>query len=367
MSRTHRHASGHRARARASIIGGYRPDPSQWPWMAYVRHADGTFCGGVVLTPTHVLTAAHCVSEDDGSVSTPGSLSVTIGRRRLSETTIGETLGVAAVARNPSFTKRLDGSLDYDTAVLTLASATPAQPATLGSEADWASQVTVMGWGHTDHLTNEYSDDLLAADLPTWTDAQCESSWGSAYDLSTNFCAGYYYGEEAVCHGDSGGPVMTSTDHGASWRLIGVVSVVKAPCNVPGYPGIFAWVAGPALREWVTAALVTPPPVPPPTPVSSPVAPVGPKQSAPTLVMSRRDAMYALRQLVKSKTHHPARHLSVRCRRTSGLSFSCKVRFRAGGRRYAGRFSVREYEAHGAVFWAGVFKGSFAGRSVRWA
>jgi secreted trypsin-like serine protease len=357
-----------RARAHASIIGGYLPNPSQWPWMAYMRHTDGTFCGGVVLTPRHVLTAAHCVTEDDGSVSSPSSMQITIGRRRLSETATGETFGVVAVARNPSFSKRPDGSLDYDTAVLTLSGTTPAQPATLGSQADWASEVTVMGWGHTDHLTNEYSNDLLAVDLPTWTDAQCESSWGSDYDPSTNFCAGYYYGEKAVCHGDSGGPVMTSPDHGTTWRLIGVVSVVKAPCNVPGHPGIFAWVAGPVLREWVSSALVAPPPAPPPAPAASSVTPVAPAQSAPApLSMSRSDAIYALRQLIKSKTHHAPRHLSMRCRRTSGVSFSCKVRFRAGARRYAGRFSVREYEAHGAVYWTGVFKGSVSGRRVRWA
>jgi secreted trypsin-like serine protease len=370
IRRAHRHPAGRRspAHAHASIVGGYLPDSSQWPWMAYVRHADGTFCGGVVLTQRHVLTAAHCVSEDDGSVSSPGSIRVTIGRRRLSETATGKTLSVAAVARNPSFTKRADGSLDYDTAVLTLASATPAQPATLGSEADWASAVTVMGWGHTNHVTNEFSDDLLAADLPTWTDAQCESAWGSDYDPSTNFCAGYYYGEKAVCHGDSGGPVMSSPDHGATWRLIGVVSVVRAPCNVPGYPGIFAWVAGPALREWVTSALVMPPPAPPPAPVPSSVPPVAPVQSTPApLSMSRSDAVYALRQLVRRKTHHAARQLSMRCRRTSGVSFSCKVRFRAGARRYVGRFSVREYEAHGGVYWTGVFKGVFSGRRVRWA
>jgi len=366
-SRAHSHAHAH---AHASIVGGYLPDSSQWPWMAYLRHSDGTFCGGVLLAPTRVLTAAHCVTEDDGSVSSPGSMQIVIGRRRLSETTAGETLGVLTVARNPNFTRRADGSLDQDTAVLTLSGASSAPPATLGVEGDWAKEVTVMGWGHTNHETNEFSNDLLAVDLPTWTDAQCEYSWGSDYDPATNFCAGYYYGEKAVCHGDSGGPVMITQDHGATWKLVGVVSVVKAPCNVPGYPGIFAWVAGPALREWVVSALTSPPPGPPATPpqasAPAPVTPPPVNTPAPALRMSRSYAILTLRKLIKSKTHHAPRRLSARCRRTSAVSFSCRATFRAGGRRYSGRFSVREYETGGTVYWTATFKGSYAGRRVRW-
>jgi trypsin len=359
-----------RARAHASIIGGYLPAATQWPWMAYLRHSNGEFCGGVLLAPARVLTAAHCVTEADGSVSTPGSMQIVIGRRRLSETTAGETFAVTAVTRNPAFTTRADKSLDYDTAVLTLSRASSASPATLGSEADWGKEVTVMGWGHTNHVTDEFSDDLLAADLPTWTDAQCESSWGADYDAATNFCAGYYNGEKAVCHGDSGGPVMTTPDQGATWRLIGVVSVVKAPCNVPGYPGIFAWVAGAALRPWVVSAVAAPPPAPPAAPPASVPAPAAsppPKVASAPLTMSRSDAIYALRQLIRHKTHHAARHLTATCRRTSAVSFLCRVGFRAGGRRYAGRFSVREYASAGVVYWTGTFKGSYSGRRVRWA
>jgi trypsin len=361
-----RHRVPSRSRAHASIIGGYLPYTTQWPWMAYLRHSDGTFCGGVLLAPTRVLTAAHCVTEDDGGISSPGSLQIVLGRRRLSESASGEAFGVLSVARNAQFTKRADGSLDYDTAMLTLSRAASAPPATLGVEPDWAGGVTVMGWGHTNHETNEFSDDLLAVDLPTWTDVQCESSWGSDYDRTTDFCAGYYYGEKAVCHGDSGGPVMTTPDHGATWKLIGIVSVVKAPCNVPGYPGIFAWVAGASLRAWVVAALGEAPPGPPPPAAAAPLTSPPATGAVPVLRMSRRDAIYALRTLIRAKTHHAARHLSARCRRTSAVSFSCRVSLWAAGRRYAGRFSVREYESGGLVRWTGTFKGAHAGRRVRW-
>ena len=44
------------------IVGGQPADPKEWPWMvALLRDRDRHFCGGVLITDLHVLTAAHCV------------------------------------------------------------------------------------------------------------------------------------------------------------------------------------------------------------------------------------------------------------------------------------------------------------------
>ncbi|KAL7629903.1 UNVERIFIED_CONTAM: hypothetical protein RMT77_019978, partial [Armadillidium vulgare] len=44
------------------IVGGKPADPKDWPWMAAILRKSGSqFCGGVLITDRHVLTAAHCV------------------------------------------------------------------------------------------------------------------------------------------------------------------------------------------------------------------------------------------------------------------------------------------------------------------
>src|SRR5436190_17875279 len=51
-----------RPKAHASIVNGYTPDASQWPWIAAISAKYGTgseiqkqFCGGTLITPGMVL------------------------------------------------------------------------------------------------------------------------------------------------------------------------------------------------------------------------------------------------------------------------------------------------------------------------
>lgn len=53
---------GTTTRTKTRIAGGQPADPKEWPWMAaLLRQGAIQYCGGVLITDRHVLTAAHCV------------------------------------------------------------------------------------------------------------------------------------------------------------------------------------------------------------------------------------------------------------------------------------------------------------------
>ncbi|ROT85353.1 prophenoloxidase activating enzyme [Penaeus vannamei] len=53
------------------IVGGKDADPQEWPWMAaLMRDGASSYCGGVLITDSHVLTAAHCVDGFDRNTIT---------------------------------------------------------------------------------------------------------------------------------------------------------------------------------------------------------------------------------------------------------------------------------------------------------
>lgn len=53
---------GTTTKVKIRIAGGQPADPKEWPWMAaLLREGAIQYCGGVLITDRHVLTAAHCV------------------------------------------------------------------------------------------------------------------------------------------------------------------------------------------------------------------------------------------------------------------------------------------------------------------
>lgn len=56
------------------VVAGTDASYGEWPWQAKLL-TEGTFtCGGSLITPSWVMTAAHCISKEDPSV-----YSVTLG------------------------------------------------------------------------------------------------------------------------------------------------------------------------------------------------------------------------------------------------------------------------------------------------
>jgi len=233
-----------------AVVGGSDTHRS-YPHMASVER-DGAFvCGGSLVAPSVVLTAAHCV--EGASAST--RFSVGLGStQRMAPT---ERLDVAAVMVHESYGTPTAAS--NDVALLRLAAPSRQTPIALLPLAEterWAPgrPVTVIGWGArmtNDALGISATDRLQEVTTRRQPDAGC----GAGFDVASQLCAGELLGARDSCQGDSGGPLMVDGPYGEP-ALIGVVSSGFG-CGIPTQYGVYARVADRPLRGWVTARLPT--------------------------------------------------------------------------------------------------------------
>lgn len=229
-----------------SIIGGQTATTADSPWAVAVASEElfgasrsGQFCGGAVVAPRTVVTAAHCFDEDILGADPAGvkDFQVISGRDDLAGTT-GREVPVSEVWVNPEYDS---GSNVGDLAVLRLADPLPAKSAVpLAGAGDSGYEpgesATVYGWGDTQG-DGTYASRLRSARVQVLADRHCDSAYpggagGGRYQSDSMLCAGLPEGGRDACQGDSGGPLVA---HG---RLVGLVSW-GAGCGVSGQPGVY--------------------------------------------------------------------------------------------------------------------------------
>jgi secreted trypsin-like serine protease len=227
------------------VIGGQAVRIADSPWVVALSSRDrfggtraGQFCGGVVVAPTKVLTAAHCMSRAvlGSAPEAVRDLRVIAGRERLGGTG-GREVAVRSVLVDPAYDPGTNAS---DLAVLTLWDALPGsyaiRPAEPGDTAAApGTPAAVYGWGDTTGQ-GQYASGLRSAPVTVLADASCERAYpggsGGRYEPSTMLCAGDTTGGHDACQGDSGGPLV------ARGRLVGLVSWGSG-CGRAESPGVY--------------------------------------------------------------------------------------------------------------------------------
>ncbi|WP_406347345.1 S1 family peptidase [Streptomyces sp. NBC_00648] len=221
------------------IIGGKEVPVDGLPFMAALLHkgkgsaSDRQFCGGSLIDPETILTAAHCVAG-----ATASKMEVVVGRTVLSNDRQGQVRNVDEFVVHARYA---DSGNDYDVALITLdkpvEGITPVKLPTLGTDAliRPGALATVAGWGNTDTSMDHFPDRLRQVDVPILSHPECKTSYPD-YNEQVNVCAGVE-GKDS-CQGDSGGPLFRTVPGRQDPIQIGIVSYGDG-CGERGAPGVY--------------------------------------------------------------------------------------------------------------------------------
>jgi len=222
------------------IVGGTEATPNEFPFMAYIYFSGSITshrCGGTLIAPTWVLTAAHCVSGASAS-----QYRVAMGMHsRYGSNPYAQTSAISRVITHASY----DASIyDYDIALLELAT-----PMTMTAQVGVAQLgflptaatlyadgaiTTVAGWG-TVSYGGSSSSTLRKVSVPVVINSHCDDTYiNISQPITTRMmCAGDYdNGGIDACQGDSGGPLFTVD--ASVFTVVGIVSSGRRGSFVPG-------------------------------------------------------------------------------------------------------------------------------------
>lgn len=232
------------APAHAVYNGREVPDERD-AFMAAIRvGGKKAWCGGTVIAPRYVLTAAHCVFGGD-----PTQLTVRVGSRDARKATqIGVEHGFVhpkfdyAQALNDAAILRLDRPVPRGVTFMTLATA-----ASDNLERPHTS-VVAAGWGRP-FYSGPDSVTLREANLQVVPETECGDAPGSNFEKNDVCAKGTM---QSVCNGDSGGPLFFRSP--TRVIQIGITSSVFICGMVPGQTNaFFTEVNNPIVRSWITS------------------------------------------------------------------------------------------------------------------
>ncbi|XP_021023052.1 kallikrein 1-related peptidase b3-like [Mus caroli] len=212
------------------VVGGFNCEKNSQPWHVAVYSYNNYSCGGVLLDPNWVITAAHCYNDN---------YEIWLGKNNLrqDEPSAQQRL-VSKSFPHPGYNMSNPKNhiqhpeYDYSNDLMLLRLSKPAditdvvKPIALPTEEPkLGSTCLTSGWGSITPNKFKYPDDLQCVNLKLLPNKDCDKTREMKV-TDVMLCAGDMDGGKDTCKGDSGGPLI------CDGVLQGIKSWGYFPCGI---------------------------------------------------------------------------------------------------------------------------------------
>lgn len=270
-----------KALIRTRIVGGQEAELGAYPWLANLGFQLGGKgkvefkCGGSLIGPRYVMTAAHCVT------NLPGSFQLTtvrVGEHRLSTNPDcvpdksscadpPQDIKISKIIFHPKY--NTPNPFRNDIALLKLSQPVVENAYVIPVCLPFADEeneeyqkskigdvqaIHVAGWGATNEKGKDPADALQFLNVSVFIGDKCKAVYEERQGFinpKTQLCSGGEKGRDS-CVGDSGSALMMedqSETGDAFWKQIGIVSFGPRLCGTEGVPGVYTKVR--SYLDWI--------------------------------------------------------------------------------------------------------------------